>query len=234
MLKLLSKPVTPQVPALPGMTPLGITPVPEELAKVDEGRCADEFCPALTGELADPHVKSVTLAQDADTELEYVNVNHQHIGMPYKVFKVLSGTPDGRVKLMFWADNLGEWLTCVVPLNYRLTTAPDYLEAAARPETASPEVRQARAAHLATFRKPKAELIPEPAQPTNCVVGQVGNNKVLVDAGDGTILARYEANGFVASAEAQKLGRSLVKQSQATVYALAMLRRAWAEARGTK
>lgn len=222
MLKLLPRPSEP-------------VPVPQpQIEGLEYARCSIPDCINKENELPDPDVRFVTLAKDMDTDLEYVNVQHHHIGAQYKVMKAISGTPTGDVNITFWADNLKEWLTCDVPPDYRFTTSPEYLARAARPTIQSPEVRRRRAAHLSQYRRERHELTPEPAQPDKCIFGQIGANKVLVDPGDGTILGTYEIVGFNAANEAAVLNRQLVKQSEATLYAMTKLRRAWADAKAIK
>ncbi len=228
----------PAVPVCPHALEEGEThcEVCSPILSIVPGWCEDEFC-VVTQQLEQPISKHVVLARSCDTEQEYVNVQHQHFGEPYKLTKVVKGTPSGNVLITFWAGHLGEWLSCEVPQHYRLTTAPEYLARASRPPAQSPEARAARASHLAPYRKQRAELPPEPAQPTRCIVGQIGADKVLVDAGDGSVLERYpQAVGckFDPQAEARKLGRLLVGQKDATTYALTMLRRAWADAKVQK
>lgn len=202
--------------------------------KVSASWCPDEHCPVIKDELEQPRVEFIELARDTDDEKLYVNCNHLHIGEPYKVIKPIKGTNNGNVLVAMWDEGQGEWLRFEVPPNYRLTFAPEYLAKASKPERPSPEARRRRAAHLAAYRRQPVELTPAPAQPDKCTFGTIGANKVLIDAGDGTVLGRYPMQGFDANAEAQKLGRTLVKQGECTSYAITMLRRAWAEAKGGK
>lgn len=197
-------------------------------------RCEKPSCPQKAGELEDPRVEHVTLAKDMDTDMEYVNVQHHHIGAQYKIMKALRGTTSGDVKITFWADNLKEWLECDVPPNYRFTNDPAYIAIAARPTKASAEVRRARAAHLGQYKRVRSELPPEPAQPTLCIVGQIGTNKVLVDPGNGDVVHTSPLESFNAARDAEAIGRTLVPQKEATLYAITKLRRAWADAKEAK
>ncbi len=91
-----------------------------------------------------------------------------------------------------------------------------------------PEAEEA--ASTPNRRQPK-ERDPQPHDGKHCIVGMIGKNKVLVDAGDGEIIAQFERANFDPEKEATTLGRTLVSQKDATVYAMTRLRRAWAEAK---
>lgn len=94
-----------------------------------------------------------------------------------------------------------------------------------------PEAEEA--ASTPNRRQPK-ERDPQPHDGKRCIVGMIGRNKVLVDAGDGAIIAQFEAASFDPEKEATTLGRTLVGQKDATDYAMTRLRRAWAEAKAPK
>lgn len=89
------------------------------------------------------------------------------------------------------------------------------------------------AAHISQYRKQKADLSPGPDPQGRCMVGMIGAHKVLMDVGDGTVLARFDPATFDPRADAAKIGKTLVTRREATPYAISVLRRAWTDARAS-
>lgn len=95
---------------------------------------------------------------------------------------------------------------------------------------ASESLPEAEEAAAVPSRRPRKERAAQPHDGERCIIGMIGKNKVLVDAGDGAILGKFEAASFDPEKEAKSLGRILVGQKDATTYARSRLRREWAEA----
>lgn len=96
---------------------------------------------------------------------------------------------------------------------------------------ASEPLPEAEEAASAPNRRQPKERDSQPHDGKRCIVGMIGKNKVLVDAGDGAVIAQFAPADFDPEKEATTLGRTLVGQKDATDYAMSRLRRAWAEAK---
>lgn len=191
----------------------------------------------VEGALEPPQRKNIVQAKDMRSDEIYSNVHPGTVMDPYYMIRTL-GHPEvvvagkrvkdtSKVRITFYARGHRDWLTCDVPLDYLVTTEELYLQHTAKPIAADPAVKAKRTEHLKQFHFKKGEGQAKPLPPATkkdgkrAFKGTLGTKKVLIDAGDGSVVGDQAKPGKL----------EIVARSAASPYAAKIYEKAWAEAK---